>query len=274
MNFTKGAVCGIGAAYICTYHFLTCTTGFVPFALSQALFLIPAAMVQLNPRYTSLGLAFGIFFFLVGQPSNPMDFDPSAFFNNASAILTGAFFASVAFRLFMPPDPRRARRYVVSRMRDGLKDVAEREPIPNYSDWQTRNFDRVYRLCDPANPSAVKTYEWYEGGLATVHVGNEVLRLRYLLRESALPQRVEKLGRSILRAFSKIAREPNATLLTIQAVNAALSVMTPPTADDGRAAWRRFHAVVEEMEAFFVIHSEFLTLDQKLINELVYGTRN
>ena len=72
----------------------TFTTGFVPFALSQALFLIPAAMIQLNPRYTSLGLAFGIFFFLVGQPSNPMDFDPSAFFNNASAILTGAFFAS------------------------------------------------------------------------------------------------------------------------------------------------------------------------------------
>jgi len=258
LNFTKGVVCGIIAAYICTYHFLVYTSGFVPFAASQALFLIPAAMIQLNPKYTALGLAFGIFFFLVGNPSNPMEFDPSAFFDNGLAYFTGAFVATRAFRLFMPPDPRRARRHVVSRMRDGLKEVAERKPVPTYPDWQTRNFDRVYRLSDPANPSAVKTFEWYEGGLATMHVGNEVLRLRHLLEESALPEQVAKLGRSILRSFSNITADPNSTYLTVQEVNAALSVMTPPTADDSRMAWRRFRAVVEEIEAFFVVHVGFL----------------
>jgi len=272
LNFTKGAACGIIAAYICTYHFLIGTTGFVPFAAAQALFLIPAAMVQLNPRYLSFGLAYGIFFFLVGQPANPMDFNPSSFFNNALAILTGAFVASMAFRLFMPPNPLRARRYVVSRMRDGLKDMAEREPIPTYPDWQTRNFDRVFRLCDPANPSAVKTYEWYEGSLATMHVGNEILRLRHLLRESALPERVVTLGPSILRAFSKIKTDPESIRFTLAAVNVALAEMAPPSAEDSRTAWRRFHAIVEEMEAFFVVHSQFL--DLKLAGERTYGTGN
>ncbi len=274
LNFTKGAACGIGAAYLCTYHFLAGTTGFVLFAASEALFLIPAAMVQLTPRYTSFGLAFGIFFFLVGQPSNSMDFDPSEFFNEALAILTGAFVASMAFRLFMPPDPRRARRYVVSRMRDGLKEMAGRDPIPSYSDWQTRNFDRVYRLCDPANPSAVKTYEWYEGSLATLHAGNEVLRLRHLLRESALPERAAQLGRSILRAFDQIATDPRSIHAAARAATAALSAMAPPAADDSRKAWRRFQAVVEEIEAFFAAHSGFLTLDRKHINEIAHGTGN
>ncbi len=232
--------------------------------MAEALFLIPAAMIQLNPRYTSLGLAFGIFFFLVGNPSNPMNFDPSAFFNNALAYFTGAFIATRAFRLFMPPDPRRARRYVVSRMRDGLKEVAEQEPIPNYPDWQTRNLDRVYRLCDPANPSAVKTFEWYEGGLATVHLGDEVLRLRHLLQGSALPEPVAMLGRSILRAFDKITTDLPSTRSNIEAASAALSEMVPPAADDdSRLAWRRFRAVVEEMQAFFVAYPRFLTPDHK-----------
>ena len=137
-----------------------------------------------------------------------MVFDPSAFFDNGLAYLTGAFVATRAFRLFMPPNPSAARLHVVSRMRDGLKEMAEREPIPTYADWQTRNFDRVYRLCDPANPSAIKTktFEWYEGSLATMHVGNEVLRLRHLLEERALPERAAKLGRSILHAFQHTLR--------------------------------------------------------------------
>ena len=257
-NFTKGVICGTIAAYICTYHLLVYTSGFIPFAASLALFLIPAAMIQLNPKYTAFGLAFGIFFFLAGQPANPMNFDPSEFFNEALAYLTGAFVATRAYRLFMPPNPGQARRHVVSRMREGLKAMARRKPIPTYPDWQTRNFDRVYRLCDPANPSAVKTFEWYEGSLATMHVGNEVLRLRHLLQERALPECVAKLGQSMLRAFDKITTEPVSTYLTAQAVLAALSVMTPPTGDDGLKAWRRFRAVVEEIEVFFTGHSGFL----------------
>ncbi len=259
-NFTRGVVCGLIAAYICTYHFLVYTSGFVPFAASQALFLIPAAMIQMNPKYTALGLAFGIFFFLNGAPSNPMTFDPSAFFDNGLAYLTGAFVATRAYRLFMPPNPPAARRHLVSRMRDGLKEMAERAPIPTYPGWQTQTFDRVYRLCDPANPSALKTktFEWYEGSLATMHVGNEVLRLRHLLEESALPGRVAKLGRSILQAFDKITTEPTSTYLTVQAVNAALSVSPPPTVEESHTAWRRFRSVVEEMEAFFEVHAGFL----------------
>ena len=263
-NFTKGVLCGTIAAYICTFHFLVYTTGFIPFAASNALFLIPAAMIQTIPRYTALGLAFGTFFFLTGAPANPMDFNPADFFNNALAFFVGAYVATKGFRLFMPLDPLRFRRYVVSRMRDGLKDMAKQEPIPTYSDWQTRNFDRVNRLLDPVNPSAIKTktFEWYEGSLATMHLGNEVLRLRHLLEERALPERVAKLGRSILQAFNTISTEPVSTCLTVQAVNAALSVMTPPTAEDSLLAWRRFRAVVEEIEAFFAVHAGFLAVPE------------
>jgi len=220
--------------------------------------LIPFAMIQVNPKYTAIGLAFGIFFYLVGAPSNPMVFDPKSFFDNGLAYFTGAFVATRAFRLFMPPNPLQARRHVVSRMRDGLKEMAEREPIPTYPDWQTRSFDRVYRLSDPANPSAVKTFEWYEGSLATMHLGNEVLRLRHLLADGALPEGAAKLGQSLRQAFGKIRTEPSSTQRTVREVNAALSGIAPPAADESRVAWRRLRAVAEEMEAFFAVYAGFL----------------
>ncbi|HEX4139197.1 MAG TPA: FUSC family protein [Candidatus Methylacidiphilales bacterium] len=259
LGFAKGAFCGSVATYICTYHFLANTSGFVPFALSQALFLIPAAMLGLlNPKYMSFALAYGTFFFLVSATSNPMDYNPQDFFNTASGIVAGALLATLAFRLFMPPNPQRARRYVVSRMRDGLKKVAEMKRIPDYSEWQTRNFDRVYRLSNPENPSAVKTFEWYEGGVATVHLGNEILRLRHVLAENALPEGMAKIGQSVLRAFGRISTDLPSTRLAIDAAVADLGKIPPP-ADDRRQAWMRFRSAVEEMQAFFVAWPRFLT---------------
>ena len=37
-------------------------------------------MIQLNPRYTAVGLAYGTFYFLAGAPSNPMVFDAGGIF--------------------------------------------------------------------------------------------------------------------------------------------------------------------------------------------------
>ncbi len=258
LNFTKGAACGSVATYICTYHFLINTSGFVPFAASTALFLIPAAMIQLIPKYTSLGLAYGIFFFLVGAPANPMNFNPSELINTGVSVVTGAFIATTSFRLFMPPNPQRARRYVVSRMREGLKKISEMNPIPSYSDWQTRNYDRVYRLSNPENPSAVKTFEWYEGGVAIVNLGNEVLRLRHLLADGALPESVAKLARSVLRSFHVISTDPNSTRLAIEAAAAELEKLPLPV-DGSRLACMRLRYALEEMRAVFSLWPRFLT---------------
>jgi len=89
-----------------------------------------------------------------------------------------------------------------------------------------------------------------------------------------LPDRVSKLGQAILREFNKITVEPNSTCLTVQAVNAALSVTLPPTSRDSRMAWRRFRAVVEEIEAFFAVHAGFLSGTENSLTKQTYGTGN
>ena len=259
MNFLKGSMIAVVTSYICVYHFLNAVTGFVPFIVIHALFLIPAAMLQLNPRYAVIGLAYCVFFFVIERPLNPMDFDPSLFFNNAVAALVGTFLGAISFRLFMPPNPYRARRYVIYRVRCGLKSMAEQEPIPPYWEWQTRMFDRINRLYDPANPSATTTDEWFEGGLSALHLGNEVLLLRHLIGDSVLPDAAETLARSVVRSFSNILKEPDSTRFTIQAVKATLQGTPAPQVEEHRRAWCRLQGIVDEMEAFFLEHPRFLT---------------
>jgi len=259
LGFAKGAFYGCIATYICSYHFLLNSSGFVPFALSQALFLLPAAMLGLlNPKFGSFALAYGTFFFLVSGTSNHMNYNPQDFFNTASAVVAGALLVTLAYRLFMPPNPQRARRYVVARMRAGLRGMAGRNPIPTYGDWQTRNFDRVVRLSNPENPSAVKTFEWYEGGVATVHLGNEILRLRHLLAESTLPANLATLGRAVLLAFRDITTDPNSTRRALETAVAELEKFPLP-AGEGRLASIRLRSTVDEMRSFFIAQPRFLT---------------
>ena len=262
LNFLKGVLVGVVAAYICTYYFLVNLTGFVPFALAQSLFLIPCAMLQLNPRTALIGLASCVFFIIVERPLNPMDYNPSSFLNNALATVVGTLLAVAAFRLFLPADPQLAKRYVIRRMRQGLQAMARSVPIPPYWEWQTRMFDRVHRIADPANPAAVTTDEWFQGGLGALHLGNEVLRLRHLIDEGVLPEDAVRMAHSVLQGFGKILTEPNSTRATIGTVRSELPGKPKPAPEKNLRAWRRFQGIIDEMDAFFLAHPRFLAVEK------------
>lgn len=257
MSFLKGVVTAVVASYVCSYYFLTQTNDFIPFALAHAVFLIPGAMLQLNPRLLPSALAYCVFFIINEQPVNPMVFDALNFFNNALATIVGGLFSSMAFILFIPANPRLARRYVILRMRQELRQMAESEPIPPAWQWQTRNFDRVNRLANPSNPAADLSDEWYEGGLGALHLGDEVLRLRRLLLDGDLPDRARALAQSAIGAFDQIIARPAAAIAAVHAVYASLQETAPTGSLRARQDWCRLRGIIGEMEAYFVEYPNF-----------------
>ena len=66
-----------------------------------------------------------------------------------------------------------------------MQIISQMEPLlPAPWEWQTRMFDRVNRFYDRDNPSpGTPTDEWLKGGLGSLNLGNDVLRLRMLLEE-------------------------------------------------------------------------------------------
>jgi uncharacterized membrane protein YccC len=188
-----------------------------------------------------------------------MDYDVVSFLNNSMALVAGVACGALAYQLFLPPDPHAARRYVVHRIRRGLRSLAQREPVPPAWVWQTRMFDRVNRLYSAANPSGTPTSEWYEGGLGALNLGNELLRLRLLLEAGKLSNEVILWLQSVIASFGSIVSNPDSARSTIQAADAALQQTTPPEERDGRRTWYRALGILREMGAFFIEHPAFLS---------------
>jgi len=257
--FLLGGTIAAAAAFFCNFFLLAQVSGFPLMALIYTAFLMPGAMTFLNPKLSPIGLAYCVSFLAISRPLNPMDYDVVSFLNNMIPTLGGIGVGVLAYKLFLPPDPRAARRYVVYRIRLGLQRISQWEPIPKPCDWQTRMFDRVNRLHEADNPSGTPTDEWLEGGLGAVNLGNEILRLRLLLKQGVLESRVVGMAGAVLHTFGELATNPYPAELVVRTVRDAMR-LTEPAAEMGqRRAWFRTLGIFEEMEAFFEEHPGFLT---------------
>jgi len=259
-SFLKGAICAAAAAFVCNFFLLENVDGFPLFALALGICLVPVAIGLLNPATTGFGYC--VLFNVLLRPLNSMSYNVSAFLNNALVTIVGTAFGVLAYRLFLPPNPSAARRYVVNRIRRGLRILSQRKPVPRFWAWQTRMFDRVARLFDPENLSGTHTSEWFEGGLDALNLGNELLRIRILLETEKLTTKVSSTLNSIIGAFAWIVHDQNVTRAAIRVADAALRNTTPPKDAGGRRAWYRALGSVEEMNTFFNEHPRFLSLDK------------
>ncbi len=86
---------------------------------------------------------FSFVFVTLVRPLNPMTYDLTDTLNTGLAVLVGVLFGTLAYILIFPPDPRAARRYVTYRIRWGLERLARINPVPGFSHWETRMYDRV-----------------------------------------------------------------------------------------------------------------------------------
>lgn len=261
--FFKGALCAAVAAFVCNFYLLQNIDGFPLFALALGLCLVPIAMEIFNPAAAGFVTAYCVNFMVLARPLNAMNYDVVSFLNNSLATLAGVACGALAYRLFLPPNPSAARRYVVSRIRRGLRGISKRKSIAPAWMWQTRMFDRVLRLYDAANPSGTATSEWYEGGLAALNLGNELLRLRLLLETGKLRGQALSLIQSVIASFASIVSDQEFTRSTVRAADAALQNTTPPEGREDRRAWYRALGVLGEIDAFFIEHPSFLTFDTR-----------
>jgi uncharacterized membrane protein YccC len=257
-TFLRGALYATVPAFFCTFFLLQNIDGFVLLSLVFGLCLLPMAIRVPYPATVGTSLSYCVYFFALVRPLNPMQYDVSDFLNNTFATIIGLVFGVLPYQLFMPPNPSAARRYVVRRIRQGLRNISQMEPIPPACIWQTRMFDRVNRLYDPANLSGTRTEDWFEGGMGALDFGNDVLALRMLLQQGKLRNEVSTLLHSILTSFDHIVKNPDSTRFTIQAVGATLQGTPPPENAEGRRAWYRTLGILGEMEAFFLEHPRFL----------------
>ena len=237
-------------ALLCKFFYLPSLSGFEVLAVAMGLFLFPLGMFMANPATSAAAVAFSLVFLNVVTPTNPMNYDLADSINGAVALIVGILFGTLAYVIIFPPDPAAARRYVTYRIRRGLELMARLDPIPTFSDWETRMYDRVVRLNDPQNPSATTGDEWLDTGLHALSLGIEILRLRQGLQRGELPPESASAVRGTLGAFGCFVSQPSRAAEEVRERLRLLAPLDPGRGAPGRRGWARTVGALSEINVF------------------------
>ena len=158
---------------------------FSGFSLVLAVCLVPIGALLAGakkPWQVGMFTSMTLLFLPLLQPTNPMVYDQGAFYNTSSAIVLGAGFGALAFRLLPPLSPAfRTRRLLALTLCD-LRRLA----IGRYQrDWESLLYGRLAALPNQATPLQ------HAQLLVALSAGNEIIRLRAVARHLGFDRKLE-----------------------------------------------------------------------------------
>ena len=158
---------------------------FAGFSLVLAVCLVPMGALLAQARQAwQVGLFTGItmLFMPLLQPSNPMTYNPEAFYNASSTIVFGAGFAALSFRLLPPLSPAfRTRRLLALTLRDLRRLALGR----SQRDWEGLVYGRLSAMPDEATPLQRAQL------VAALSVGSEIVHLRHIAHDLSLGPKLD-----------------------------------------------------------------------------------
>jgi hypothetical protein len=178
LGFTAGACLGVVLAAIVAFAVLPALgiERFVGFSLVLAVFLVPcgALLAQAKqPRQVGLFTAMTLLFLPILQPENPMTYNPETFYNAGMAIVCGAGFGALSYRLLPPLSPAfRTRRLLALTLHDLRRLAMGRTE----HDWEGLVCGRLSAM--PAQATLLQ----YAQLLVALSVGSEIIHLRHFAR--------------------------------------------------------------------------------------------
>jgi uncharacterized membrane protein YccC len=176
---------------------------FPAFCLAIGLVFMPVGFVMAHSRRPAVIAVFnimGVLFLPLLAPTNQMNYDTSAFYNSALAIIAGCSIVPLAFRLLPPLSPEaRARRLLVLTLRD-LRRLAIAPTPPNTENWEGRMYGRLAVLPDEAEPLQRGRL------LAALSVGTEIIHLRAIASRPGPTAELDAALEAFAQGSSLLAR--------------------------------------------------------------------
>ncbi len=233
ISFLYGVLIAGAGAFTCEFGFLTEIDGFPLLAVNILVVVTLGALIQTIPRHTVGATAFLLFFSNFLSPTNPMRFDPAGMIDNIIAIIIGALFAFVAFRVVWPVVPANAACRLVHQLVGDLALLWRQRDVPSPHLWTSRTVDRIGRLSMRLAGSQHRASA-IESALAVLQIGREIIRARELGARLPLPATVQAEFARMRIGARQLTAAPGR--LAVVASNAANElVMVASSVGDGSA---------------------------------------
>lgn len=273
-NYLKAGSLAVIISLVCKFFVLPAGSGFEFLSVALGFVFIPLALVMTHPSMAAPCLNFAFVFCYVVQPANPMVYNLSDSLNLSLAVLVGIFCGTLSYVLIFPPNPLSARKYVTHRIRLGLEQIARRNPIPPFSFWETRMYDRVIRLYDPQNPSGTTTDEWLEAGLGAITLGNEILRLRHWLETELNSGGLQTAIKEVVASFGTFLTRPQHAIAEVKVSIEKIVDLDPGAGREDRRCWARVVGALQEIDIYLARHPKLGMIDSVPEKLVAAGTKD
>ena len=170
---------------------------FLGFCLAMGIVLIPTGIFVSQPM---IYLGMTLFFTILVQPANEMNYNLQQTLNTALAISAGLLAAAIWFRLLPPVSPAtRTRRLLSLTLRDLRRLTIGR--TPRAADWENHIYGRLSVLPEVAQPMQRAQL------VAALSVGTEIIRLRRIADRFNLGAALDKAFEAVASGDSALAAE-------------------------------------------------------------------
>ncbi|KVO04682.1 FUSC family protein [Burkholderia ubonensis] len=255
--FIKGTLAAVPAAFVCAFGILPRIDGFPLLVVTLALFWLPGIYATSVPKTALAGLAYLVAFNTLNAATNPFRPDLGLFLNQSVAWVLATFITLLTFQLILPrnlaADTARLRRTIRD---DALALLAGRQPAA--PGWQQRQQHRIAQLgALLASQPAAMTQATVEG-LAALHVGKELLRIRRVVAHDGLPEPARQCARTALARLARRAAQP--VRAARHAHRAAHALAGLAAAHPGRGAeLKRLMAAFADVHVLLHTHAAYFT---------------
>ena len=213
LSWSVGALSTAVIVAIVKFVLLPNHESFLAFSVMLAIALVPLAALSAVPALTPYFLPATVLFTPLLAPTNEIAYDTQAYFNTASALLSGCCFGIAALALLPPVPPRlQSQRLLDLSIRD-LRRLAGGRRRWTLSQWENRLYARLTAM--PAEALPIQRAHL----MSMLTVGSQIIRLMRLSRNSRikihLPDVLASLAAGDLPELREVLRRVDRDIASI-----------------------------------------------------------
>ncbi|VVE33568.1 p-hydroxybenzoic acid efflux pump subunit AaeB [Pandoraea iniqua] len=213
LQFVKGTVIAVPAAFVCAFVVLPHIEGLPLLLVVLALFWLPGIYATTMPQHGLAALAYLVGFNTLTGADNPMHYDVALFLNWSIAWVLGTLFAWMGFRLFLPRQLPRDIARLRARIRDEAVKLLRVGSLAatshNSHVWQRRQQHRIAQLGALLKTQPDAMDRAIADALASLHLGREIHRLRAWLQRKGGDALCRQIIATALARMARRADDPS-----------------------------------------------------------------
>ncbi len=207
VEFTKGIIAAVVGGFICTFWMMPYVSGFPLLIAAFAPFWIAGIVAVTYPKTAMAGTGFLLSFLTIIVPTNPMVYDVGLYLNYGVAFILAGIVSILCFRIILPRNPANDATRFIQAIRDDVLDIFQTTPKKPRLAWEHLQHHRLSRagVLLRGKPDLAGLMG---DGIAALHIGRAVLRIRKILEAEEVPEPVRRIAEYGLAELRRIRISP------------------------------------------------------------------